>query len=79
MYKRNEEAGEGKKSESSRRSTESKGLDLPAEIEFEDDPEDFGDDTELVPLTDELKTVFGDKKFKTEEETSRLHEPSRDR
>lgn len=42
---------------------------LVAEIEeFEDDPEDFGDDTELVPLTDELKTVFGTKEFKTEEE-----------
>ena len=40
----------------------------PAEIEFEDDPEDFGNGTELAPLTEELKEVFGDKKFKTEEE-----------
>ena len=41
---------------------------MAVEIEFEDDPEDFGDDTELAPLMDELKTVFGDKKFQTEEE-----------
>ena len=37
------------------------------EIEFINDPEDFGKDTELVPLTDELKAVFGERKFQTEE------------
>ena len=38
------------------------------EMECEDDPEEFGDDTDLVPLTEELKSIFGDNKFKTEEE-----------
>ena len=65
-------ASEEKKAEESprrpaERRSESEGL-AQVEIEFEDDPEDFGDDTELVPLTDELKTIFGDNKFETEEE-----------
>jgi len=57
--------GEEKKCESPERLAKSKGI--VNEIEFEDDPEDFGEDTELVPLTDELKAVFGERKFQTEE------------
>ena len=46
-----------------------KGMEqVESPIQFEDDPEDFDDETELVPLTEELKKVFGDKIFKTEEE-----------
>jgi hypothetical protein len=41
---------------------------LAVETEFEDDPEVFGDDTEVVPLTNELKAIFRDAKFKIEEE-----------
>ena len=68
MSEREADRGEEeKKTESPRRV--SRGLDqVESPIEFADDPEDFGDDTELVPLTEELKEVFGDKKFETEEE-----------
>jgi len=64
-----EGVGEEKKCESPEHLAKSKGL--VDEIEFEDDPEGFGEDTDLVPLTDELKAVFGERKFKTEEA---LHE-----
>lgn len=59
------EEGEEKKCESPEHLAKSKGL--VDEIEFEDDLEEFGEDTELVPLTDELKDVFGERKFQTEE------------
>lgn len=75
MNEKKPEIAEEKKAESPGRPTperlfsESEGsAGRGVEIEFEDDPEDFGDATELVPLTDELKIIFGDKKFKTEEE-----------
>jgi hypothetical protein len=68
MSEREADRGEEeKKTESPRRL--SKGLDqVESPIEFEDDPEEFGNDTELAPLTEELKEVFGDKQFQTEEE-----------
>ena len=76
MNERKVEAAEEKKAESPRaaeRLSESEGL-AEVEIEFEDDPEDFGDDTELVPLADELKkNIFGDNKCKTEEEQLLAH------
>ena len=40
---------------------------VETDADLDDDPQDFGDDTELVPLTAELKAIFRDKKFETEE------------
>ena len=48
---------------------EEEGTKVDVEFAVEDD--DFGEDTYLVPLTGELKALFGDKNFTTEEE---LHE-----
>lgn len=61
------EGAEEKKSDSPVKSrAAAQGL-AEVEFQFDEDPEDFGDDTELVPLTDDLKNVFGDRKFETEE------------